>query len=146
MSKTLNELSPVELMALAKCVKLQSVNCEQALPPASSENVDFTVHISGELARGKAKSRAGTNRARTAEAMVMLLVMSGVVRKHSPAKIVEAWRDLGSLDAEAMKLRVKNMTKEDRQLHDECLELFQSEIVANLPQIPTKGYLKFYGE
>lgn len=145
MSKTLTDLNPVELMALCKAVDLRSVNCEEALPQASAAHVDFSVRIQGELARGEATDRAGTNRARTAEAMVMLLVMSGVVRKHSPSKIVEAWRDLGSLDKKAMKERVANLSAEDKALHDECLELFETEIVANLPRIPTKGYLKFYG-
>lgn len=146
MSKTLTELNPVELMALCKTVNLSGVNCEDSLPPASSAYVDFTVRIQGELARGEAKDRAGTNRARTAEAMVMLLVMSGVTRTHSPSKIIQAWRDLGSLDKAAMAERVKGLEPKDRALHDECLELFESEIVANLPRIPTKGYLKFYSK
>tara|TARA_A200000159_G_scaffold163487_1_gene189949 strand:+ start:2128 stop:2565 length:438 start_codon:yes stop_codon:yes gene_type:complete len=145
MSKTLETLSPIELLAMAKAVELRNVNCETALPPVSTAHVDFTVRVKGELVRGDRSERAATNRARTSQAMIMLLVMSGVVRKHTPSKIIQAWRDFGSLDKAGMSARLNTLSVEDKALFDECMELFESEIVGNLPRIPTKGYVKFNG-
>ena len=145
-TKTLNTLSELQLLALAKCVELRDNNDEAALPPATSATVDFTVHVKGDLSRGPSSTRAGTNRARTAEAMVMLLVTSGITRNHAPAALIEAWKTFGSLDKKGMAARVASLTTEQRDLHDECLALFQTEIVGSLPRIPAKGYVKFKGD
>ena len=145
MSKTLETLSPIELLAMAKAVELRDVNCETALPPVSTAHVDFTVRVKGDLVRGDRSDRAATNRARTAQAMIMLLVTSGITRNHAPSKIIQAWKDFGSLDKKGMQARIATLSDEDRALFDECVELFDSEIVASLPRIPTKGYVKFSG-
>ena len=142
----MKNLDPIQLLALAKCVELRDANDEAALPPATSATVDFTVHIKGDLTRGHSSDRAGTNRARTAEAMVMLLVTSGVTRNHAPVALIEAWKTFGSLDKKGMAQRVATLTTEQRDLHDECLALFQTEIVGSLPRIPAKGYVKFKGD
>jgi len=142
----MENLDPIQLLALAKCVELRDANDEAALPPATSATVDFTVHVKGELSRGPSSDRAGTNRARTAEAMVMLLVTSGVTRQHAPAQLIEAWKTFGSLDKKGMAQRIATLTTEQRDLHDECLALFQTEIVGSLPRIPAKGYVKFKGD
>ena len=142
----MKSLDPIQLLALAKCVELRDANDETALPPATSATVDFTVHVKGDLSRGPSSDRAGTNRARTAEAMVMLLVTSGVTRQHSPAQLIEAWKTFGSLDKKGMAARIATLTTEQRDLHDECLALFQTEIVGSLPRIPAKGYVKFKGD
>jgi hypothetical protein len=142
----MKNLDPIQLLALAKCVELRDANDEAALPPKTSATVDFTVHVKGELSRGPSSDRAGTNRARTAEAMVMLLVTSGVTRQHAPAQLIEAWKTFGSLDKKGMAQRIATLTTEQRDLHDECLALFQTEIVGSLPRIPAKGYVKFKGD
>lgn len=146
MSKTLNALTDLEMLALAKCVELRDANCETALPPQSSAAVDFTVRVQGELTRGDRSTRAATNRARTAQAMVMLLVTSGVTRNHAPSKLIEAWAAFGSLDKNGMANRVATLSADDKALYDECMALFETEIVAALPRIPSKGYVKFKGD
>ncbi len=146
MSKTVNNLSDLELLALAKCVELRDANCESALPPKTAASVDFTVRVQGELTRGDRSTRAGTNRARTAQAMVMLLVTSGVTRQHAPSKLIEAWKTFGSLDKNSMANRVASLSSDDLALYDECMALFETEIVAALPRIPSKGYVKFNGD
>ena len=55
-------------------------------------------------------------------------------------------RTFGSLDKKGMAQRVATLTTEQRDLHDECLALFQTEIVGSLPRIPAKGYVKFKGD
>lgn len=146
MSKTLNTLTDLEILALAKCVELRDANCETALPPVSTATVDFTVRVQGELTRGDRSTRAATNRARTAQAMVMLLVTSGVTRNHAPSKLIEAWAAFGSLDKNAMANRVASLSTDDAALYEECMALFNTEIVAALPRIPSKGYVKFKGD
>ena len=142
----MKNLDPIQLLALAKCVELRDANDEVALPPKTSATVDFTVHIKGEISRGAGSDRAGTNRARTAEAMVMLLVTSGVTRNHAPAALIEAWKTFGSLDKKGMAQRVATLTPEQQDLREECLALFQTEIVGSLPRIPAKGGVKFKGD
>lgn len=139
-------LNPVELLALAQMVRLADCNDDQALPPESSAMVDFTVNVKGEVVRGSSSTRTGTNRARTPGAMIMLLVMSGAVRQHSPAKIVESWKTFGSLDKKAMEARIAALSPDDRSLYEECMTLFNEEIVGNLPRIPAKGGVKFKGK
>jgi len=142
----MENLDPIQLLALAKCVELRDANDEAALPPSTSASVDFMVHVKGDLSRGPSSTRAGTNRARTAQAMVMLLVTSGVTRQHSPAQLIEAWKTFGSLDKKGMAQRVASLSTEQRDLFDECLALFETEIVGSLPRIPSKGYVKFKGD
>ena len=145
MSKTLSTLTTLEMLALSKCVDARTANCEEALPPCSSADVDFTVHVKGSLKRGERSTRAATNRARTAQAMVMLLVTSGVTRQHSPAKLIEAWKTFGTLDKNGMANRIATLSDDDRNLYLECMALFETEIVEALPRIPSKGYVKFDG-
>ena len=142
----MENLDPIQLLALAKCVELRDANDEVALPPKTSATVDFTVRVQGELSRGDTSTRSATNRARTAQAMVMLLVTSGVTRQHSPAQLIESWAAFGSLDKAGMAKRVASLSTEQRDLFDECLALFETEIVAALPRIPSKGYVKFKGD
>jgi hypothetical protein len=143
MSQTLTDL---ELLALAKAVELKHSNCETALPPGGSAQVDFTARFRGVIERGDRSNRAGTNRARTAQAMIMLLVYSGVTREHSPAKLIEAWKSFGTLDKKGMAQRIASLDQNDRDLFEECMSLFQTEIVEKVPRIPTKGYVKFRGD
>ena len=145
MSTTPNNLSSVEAMALAQAVKISQCNDDSALPDQSTEAVDFTVHIKGEVTRGKGSSRRGTNRARTSASMIMLLVSSGVTRNYSPDKIIEKWGQIGSLDKAAFAQLYNNLSNEDKTLYDECISLFEKEIVDNLPLIPSKGGVKFKG-
>ena len=139
-------LTPPELLALAQMIRLNDCNDDVALPPNSSTEVDFTVSVKGEVSRGKDSTRAGTNRARTSQAMIMLLVISGVTRQHSPAKLVEAWKGFGSLDKKGMEARIASLSTDDRDLFEECMELFQTEIVEALPRIPAKGGVRFRGD
>jgi len=146
MAKTdVSNLSALELLALAQAVRLNDCNDELALPPESAAAVDFTVTIKGNVKRGKSTPRRATNRARTAEAMVMLLVASGVTRQHSPKALIEAWRTFGSLNKAGMEARIASLDADDRSLFEDCMALFQSEIVDNLPKIPAKGGVKFDG-
>jgi len=145
MSKTPNDLSPVETMALAQAVKIAQCNDVSALPEQTSSAVDFTVHIKGEVSRGKGSNRRGNNRARTSASMVMLLVSSGVTRNHSPRKIIEKWAQIGTLDKAAFAQLYSELSDEDKSLYDECINLFEKEIVDNLPVIPSKGGVKFKG-
>jgi hypothetical protein len=142
----MKSLDPIQLLALAKAVELRDANDEVALPPKTSATVDFTVRIQGELSRGDSSDRAGVNHARTPGAMVMLLVLSGVTRQHSPAQLIETWAAFGSLDKKGMAARVASLTIEQRDLYNECMELFKTKIVAALPRIPAKGYVKFKGD
>jgi hypothetical protein len=139
-------LDPIQLLALAKAVELRNANDEAALPPGTTATVDFVAHIKGDLSRGPSSDRAGVNHARSAGAMCMLLVLCGVTREHSPAQLIETWASFGSLDKKAMAARVASLTTEQRDLYNECMELFQTKIVAALPRIPAKGYVKFKGE
>jgi len=146
MTKTLDSLSTIELLALAQAVRLQDCNDEVALPPVSSAPVDFTCRVKGTVERGKGSDRAGTNRARTAEAMIMLLVVSGVTREHSPAKLIEAWKTFGSLDKKGMEARKNSLSSDELALFNQCSDLFQSEIVDQIARIPAKGGVKFRGD
>jgi hypothetical protein len=134
------------MLALAQAIRLNDCNDDVALPQNSSATVCFTAEIAGEVVRGAGNSRSGTNRARTAQAMIMLLVFSGATRQHSPAKLIEAWKDFGTLDKKGMEARIASLSKEDRDLFESCMSLFQTEIVDALPRIPAKGGVKFKGE
>ena len=91
---------------------------------------------------GRAATSA-TNRARTSNSMIMLLVSNGVTRNHSPRQIIETWREIGSLDKAAFQNLYDCMSDEEKALYNECLNLFETEIVDNLPLIPSKGGVKF---
>lgn len=146
MAKTeICNLTTLEMLALAQAVRLNDCNDDSILPSESEAHVDFSVRIKGNVKRGKSGTRRGTNRATTAEAMVMLLVISGVTREHSPRKLIEAWHEFGSLDKKAMASRIATLSDDDRNLFEECLALFQTEIVDALPRIPAKGGVKFDG-
>ena len=145
MSKTPSNLSPIEQIALAQCVKIAQCNDDAAMPENSSQSVDFTVHIKGTVSRGAGSNRRATNRARTSNSMIMLLISSGVTRNHSPRQIIETWREIGSLDKAAFQNLYDCMSNEEKALYNECLNLFETEIVDNLPLIPSKGGVKFKG-
>lgn len=145
MSKTPSQLTSVETMALAQCTKIAQCNDVSSLPEGTSEPVDFTVHISGTVSRGAGSDRRATNRARTANSMIMLLVSSGITRQHSPGKLIEAWREIGSLDRASFQRRLDSMPTEERALFEECSDLFETKIVDQLPLIPSKGGVKFKG-
>ena len=147
MAKTeICNLTTPQLLALAQAVKLNDCNDVAALPHGKTENVDFTVRVKGTVKRGESYTRRGTDRARTPGAMVMLLVISGVTREHSPKKLIEVWKTFGSLDKKGMEARIASLDAEDAALYNECMALFQSEIVNNLPVIPAKGGVKFEGQ
>ncbi len=139
-------LTAIEMLALAQAIRLNDCNDDVALPPDSVAHVNFTVEVDGDVVRGSGSTRSGTNRARTAQAMIMLLVFSGATRQHSPAKLVEAWKTFGTLDKKGMATRIASLSQEDRDLFESCMSLFQTEIVDALPRIPAKGGVKFKGE
>lgn len=145
MSKTPNDLSPVEAMALAQALRIADCNDVSALPEQTTVPVDFTVHIKGDVTRGVGTPRRATNRARTSASMIMLLVASGVTRNHSPRQIIEKWADIGSLDKAAFSLLYDGLSAEEQALYNECISLFETEIVGKLPLIPVKGGVKFKG-
>ena len=145
MSKTPADLTPVEAMALAQSIRIAECNDVSALPEQTTVPVDFTVHIKGEVTRGVGTPRAATNRARTSASMVMLLVASGITRNHSPRQIIEKWSNIGSLDKVAFNQLYNGLSDEDKGVYDECIQLFESEIVGKLPLIPVKGGVKFKG-
>jgi len=145
MSKTPTDLTPVEAMALAQSIRIAECNDVSALPEQTTVPVDFTVHIKGEVTRGVGTPRAATNRARTSASMVMLLVASGVTRNHSPRQLIEKWSNIGSLDKVAFNQLYNGLSDEDKEVYDECIQLFESEIVGKLPLIPVKGGVKFKG-
>lgn len=137
------ELSPIEKLALAKALSFASVNDVEILPHNTEKNVDFNLRITGSVRRGDFPTpRRGTNRALTVEAMVMLLLFSGVTRQYSPEKIIQMWGELGSLNKAAMKSRIEAMSQEERNTFDSILELFNSRIVDALPKITAKGTVK----
>ena len=143
MSKTPGDLTQLEAMALAQCIRIAECNDIVALPEKTSSDVDFTVHIRGSVSRGAGSDRRATNRARTSNAMIMLLVTSGVTRNHAPNKIIEAWGEIGGLDKASFATRVDSLSDDDKALYLECKSLFETDIVGNLPLIPSKGGVKF---
>lgn len=145
MSKTPSDLSPVETMALAQAIRIADCNDDTALPDNTSVEVDFTVHVTGEVVRGASSNRRGTNRARTSASMIMLLVSSGVTRNHSPRHIIQKWNEIGSLDKKSFQSLYDGLDDDQKALFDECSALFESEIVEKLPLIPAKGGVKFKG-
>jgi hypothetical protein len=142
MAKTLTN---IEAMALAKAVDFRSVNDESSLPPQSSVEVDFTARITGTLNRGKGSNRSGTNRARTVPVICLFLHEMGITRDHAPRHIIERWANLGSLTKKEMAVKVAGLTDDEQDQYSEMLALFETEVVANLPQIPAKGGIKFDG-
>lgn len=145
MPKSFEDLSAVEAMALAQCVKIADCNDVSALPSGDTVEVDFTVRVKGTVSRGAGSHRRATNRARTSNSMIMLLVSSGVTRNHSPSKIMDVWRNIGSLDKAAFQMRFESLSADEKRLFSECQELFETEIVDSLPTIPSKGGVKFNG-
>ncbi len=138
-------LSTVDLIALAQAVKLAECNDEAALPPETSAPVDFTVHVSGEVVRGKSATRAGTNRARSVPVICLMLHELGCTRSHTPGHIIELWSRLAGLSKKAMAEKAAALTAEEQSRYETMLALFDSEIVDNLPRIAQKGGVKFHG-
>jgi len=142
MSQTLTEL---EKLALAKVINLQSCNDETVLPPGTDTFVSFTAEIEGHISRGPSSTRAGTNRARSVPTICLLLQELGCTREYAPNHIVALWNQLSGLSKKAMEVRLGSMTDGERATYKTMLELFDTEIVANIPRIDTKGYVKFDG-
>jgi hypothetical protein len=142
MSQTLTNL---EMIALAKLIKLSDVNDESVLPPSSAASVNFTVNVEGSVERGPSSSRAGTNRARSVPTICLLLHELGCTREYAPRHIIDLWNRLSGLSKQAVEAHVSALTADEQTNYRAMLSLFDSEIVDNIPRIPTKGYVKFRG-
>ena len=142
MSQTLDT---IDLLAIAQSVKLAGCNDEAALPPCSSVPVDLTARFVGMLERGKSSDRAGTNRARSVPVICLLLQELGCTREYAPSHVVELWNRIAGLSKQSIEDHVAALSKDERENYKAMLDLFESEIVANIPRIPTKGYVKFKG-
>jgi hypothetical protein len=140
-----SNLSTIEQLAFAKAINLQSCNDETALPPETAQRVKFSVEVDGILSRGPSSDRAGTNRARSVPTICLLLQELGCTREYAPEHVIELWNRLSGLTKAAMEKRVGSLTTEEQEKYQSMLDLFDSEIVGNLPRIPTKGYVKFDG-
>lgn len=141
----MSNLSTIEQLAFAKAISLQSCNDETALPPETAQHVKFSVEVEGILSRGPSSDRAGTNRARSVPTICLLLQELGCTREYAPEHVIELWNRLSGLTKAAMEKRVGSLTAEEQAKYQSMLDLFDSEIVGNLPRIPTKGYVKFDG-
>ena len=138
-------LTPIEQLALAKVTNLQACNDESVLVPDSTVHVKFTAEVEGILSRGPSSTRAGTNRARSVPTICLLLQELGCTREYAPNHIIELWNRLSGLTKATMADRVGSLTSEEQEKYSTMLDLFDSEIVGNLPRISTKGYVKFEG-
>ena len=138
-------LTPLEKLALAKVINFQSCNDETVLPPGTETFVKFTAEVEGHISRGPGSDRAGTNRARSVPTICLLLQELGCTREYAPDHIVALWNQLSGLSKKAMEARLGSMSIEEKKKYEKMLELFDSEIVANIPRIDTKGYVKFDG-
>jgi len=138
-------LTPIEQLALAKVINLQSCNDESVLVPDSTVHVKFTAEVEGVLSRGPSSTRAGTNRARSVPTICLLLQELGCTREYAPNHIIELWNRLSGLTKATMADRVSSLSADEQAKYQTMLDLFDSEIVDNLPRISTKGYVKFEG-
>ena len=142
MSQTLDN---IDLLAIAQSVKLAGCNDEGALPPNSSVPIDLTARFVGTLERGKSSTRAGTNRARSVPTICLLLQELGCTREYAPVHIIELWNRLAGLTKKSMEDHVTALSQDEQDNYSAMLNLFDAEIVDNLPRISTKGYVKFKG-
>jgi hypothetical protein len=142
MSQTLTNL---EMLALAKLVKLADVNDETTLPPGTAAFVNFSVDVEGNIERGPSSTRAGTNRARSVPTICLLLHELGCTREYAPDHIIDLWNRLAGLSKQAVESHLSALTSAEQSNYRSMLDLFDAEIVDNIPRIPTKGYLKFRG-
>jgi hypothetical protein len=138
-------LTTIDLLTLAQAVRLAECNDEAALPPQSSTTVDLTARFVGVLERGKSSDRAGTNRARSVPVVALLLHELGCTRDYAPSHIVELWNRLSGLSKKAMQDHVAALSQGEQDNYSAMLNLFNTEIVDNLPRIPAKGGVKFKG-
>ena len=143
MSKTLDTLSPLEMLALSKAISFASVNDDTVLPEGVSAPVSFTVAIDGAVSRGKGSSRLGTNHARSVPVICLLLAEMGVTRNYAPAHIIQMWSTLGGLDKASLKARRASLDADKSAALEAMEDLFQTQIVEFLPRIPSKGGVKF---
>jgi len=142
---SIEDLSPVQLMALSKVINPGRVNDEDELPPESSEDVNFVVEIDGVISRGKKGApRRGTNRALTSLAVIATLTKMGFIRDHIPAILVETWSDFGGMTKKELESYRDNLDPQSKALFEDCEQLFQEKVIDQLPKIEQKGYLKFY--
>ena len=138
-------LTPLEKLALAKLINMSDANDESALPPGTVAAVNFTVDVEGSIERGPSSTRAGTNRARSVPTICLLLHELGCTREYAPDHIIELWNRLAGLSKQSMENHVTALSKNEQDNYEAMLALFDSEIVGNIPRIPTKGYVKFRG-
>jgi hypothetical protein len=143
MSKTLETLSSLEMLALSKAISFASVNDEAVLPEGTSAPVSFTVEIDGTVVRGQGSNRLGTNHARSVPVICLLLAEMGVTRNFAPAHIIQLWSTLGGLDKATLATRRASLDADKSAALEAMEDLFESQIVANLPRIPSKGGVKF---
>ena len=142
---SIEDLSPVQLMALSKVINPGRVNNEDELPPESSEDVNFVVEIDGVISRGKKGApRRGTNRALTSLAVIATLTKMGFIRDNIPAILVETWSDFGGMTKKELESYRDNLDPQSKALFEDCEQLFQEKVIDQLPKIEQKGYLKFY--
>ena len=138
-------LTTVERLALAKLFTIQSCNDENALPPESTTRVKFTAEVDGVLSRGPSSTRAATNRARSVPTICLLLQELGCTREYAPSHIIDLWNRLSGLTKQAMEDKVSALSQDEQDKYHAMLDLFDTEIVDNIPRIQTKGYVKFDG-
>ena len=142
---SIEDLSPVQLMALSKVINPGRVNNEDELPPESSEDVNFVVEIDGVISRGKKGApRRGTNRALTSLAVIATMTKMGFIRDHIPSILVETWATFGGMTKKELESYRDNLDPQSKALFEDCEQLFEEKVIDQLPKIEQKGYLKFY--
>ena len=142
---SIEDLSPVQLMALSKVINPGRVNNEDELPPESSEDVNFVVEIDGVISRGKKGApRRGTNRALTSLAVIATMTKMGFIREHIPSILVETWATFGGMTKSELESYRDNLDPQSKALFEDCEQLFEEKVIDQLPKIEQKGYLKFY--
>lgn len=142
---SIEDLSPVQLMALSKVINPGRVNNEDELPPESSEDVNFVVEIDGVISRGKKGApRRGTNRALTSLAVIATMTKMGFIREHIPSILVETWATFGGMTKNELESYRDNLDPQSKALFEDCEQLFEEKVIDQLPKIEQKGYLKFY--
>ena len=142
---SIEDLGPVQLMALSKVINPGRVNNEDELPPESSEDVNFVVEIDGVISRGKKGApRRGTNRALTSLAVIATMTKMGFIRDHIPSILVETWATFGGMTKKELESYRDNLDPQSKALFEDCEQLFEEKVIDQLPKIEQKGYLKFY--
>ena len=142
----MENLTDLELLALSKVVSAaisRRVNTSVTLPEESSATVDFSVHVSGTIARGANEVRKGTNRALSRGAVIALLAKSGCVREANAAAVVNLWKEIGTLDKPGFERWQEAQEPTVQLAMQRASDLFDLTIIDKLPKIPCKGKVKF---